>query len=155
MVGKPYTQTPSFRSAINYLVLNPTWTVPPGMMKREYLPKILNDPGYLSSTGLKVYDTKGNQVNPATINWSRYLKRPCPYVLRQAAGKRNSLGRLKFLFPNPYRKFFIVAAMAAIGLNTHLGKLLANGLRPILMGLVCWVVLAGTSLIVQHFLGLL
>lgn len=105
MVGKPYTQTPSFRSAINYLVLNPTWTVPPGMMKREYLPKILNDPGYLSSTGLKVYDTKGNQVNPATINWSRYLKRPCPYVLRQAAGKRNSLGRLKFLFPNPYHVY--------------------------------------------------
>ena len=52
-------------------------------------------------------------------------------------------------------KFLIVAAMAAIGLNTHIGKLLANGLRPILMGLVCWVVLAGTSLIVQHFLGLL
>ena len=52
-------------------------------------------------------------------------------------------------------KFLIVAAMAAIGLNTHVGKLLANGLRPILMGLVCWVVLAGTSLIVQHFLGLL
>ena len=52
-------------------------------------------------------------------------------------------------------KFLIVSAMAAIGLNTHIGKLLANGLRPILMGLVCWVVLAGTSLIVQHFLGLL
>lgn len=52
-------------------------------------------------------------------------------------------------------KFLIVAAMAAIGLNTHLGKLLANGLRPILMGLVCWISLAGTSLAVQHFLGLL
>lgn len=52
-------------------------------------------------------------------------------------------------------KFLIVAAMAAIGLNTHLGKLLANGLKPILMGLVCWLSLAATSLIVQHFLGLL
>lgn len=52
-------------------------------------------------------------------------------------------------------KFLIVAAMTAIGLNTHLGKLLANGLKPIIMGLVCWVSLAGTSLIVQHFLGLL
>ena len=52
-------------------------------------------------------------------------------------------------------KFLIVAAMAAIGLNTHIGKLLANGLRPILMGLVCWISLAGTSLVVQHFLGLL
>ncbi len=52
-------------------------------------------------------------------------------------------------------KFLIVVAMAAIGLNTHLGRLLANGLKPILMGLVCWVGLALTSLIVQHFLGLL
>ncbi|RRD66108.1 YeiH family protein [Fretibacterium sp. OH1220_COT-178] len=52
-------------------------------------------------------------------------------------------------------KFLIVAAMAAIGLNTHLGKLLANGLKPILMGLVCWISLAATSLIVQHFLRLL
>ena len=52
-------------------------------------------------------------------------------------------------------KFLIVTAMAAIGLNTHLGKLLANGLKPILMGLVCWVSLALTSLLVQHFLGLL
>ena len=52
-------------------------------------------------------------------------------------------------------KFLIVTAMAAIGLNTHLGKLLANGLKPILMGLVCWVSLALTSLLVQRFLGLL
>lgn len=52
-------------------------------------------------------------------------------------------------------KFLIVAAMVAIGLNTHLGKLLANGLKPILMGLVCWISLAATSLIVQHFLRLL
>ena len=52
-------------------------------------------------------------------------------------------------------KFLIVAAMAAIGLNTHLGKLLANGLKPILMGLVCWISLAATSLIVQYFRGLL
>lgn len=52
-------------------------------------------------------------------------------------------------------KFLIVTAMAAIGLNTHLGRLLANGLKPILMGLVCWVTLALTSLLVQHFLGLL
>ena len=52
-------------------------------------------------------------------------------------------------------KFLIVAAMAAIGLNTHIGKLLANGLKPILMGLVCWISLAATSLVVQYFLGLL
>ncbi len=46
----------------------------------------------------------------------------------------------------------IVMAMAAIGLNTNLVKLIKNGVRPILMGLACWVALALTSLAVQHFL---
>ena len=52
-------------------------------------------------------------------------------------------------------KFLIVVAMASIGLNTHLGRLLRNGLRPILLGLACWVNLALVSLAVQYFLGLL
>lgn len=52
-------------------------------------------------------------------------------------------------------KFFIVVAMVGIGLNTHLGQLIRNGLRPILLGFCCWVTLALTSLVVQHSLGLL
>ncbi|MBK5211166.1 MAG: YeiH family putative sulfate export transporter [Coriobacteriia bacterium] len=47
-------------------------------------------------------------------------------------------------------KFMIVMAMAAIGLNTHLVKLVKNGTRPILLGLICWAVLACTSLAVQY-----
>ena len=49
-------------------------------------------------------------------------------------------------------KFIIVMAMAAIGLNTNLVKLVKNGGKPILLGLICWVVLAITSLGVQHFI---
>ena len=52
-------------------------------------------------------------------------------------------------------KFSIVLAMSAIGLNTDLPSLLKNGTRPLLLGMVCWVAVAGTSLIVQHALGLL
>ena len=52
-------------------------------------------------------------------------------------------------------KFSIVLAMSAIGLNTDLPSLLKNGTRPLLLGMVCWIVVAGTSLIVQHALGLL
>ena len=52
-------------------------------------------------------------------------------------------------------KFLIVVAMSAIGLNTHIGKLLANGLKPILWGLVCWINLALVSLALQYFMGLL
>lgn len=49
-------------------------------------------------------------------------------------------------------KFMIVMAMAAIGLNTHVVKLARNGLRPILLGLICWIALALTSLGVQYVL---
>ena len=52
-------------------------------------------------------------------------------------------------------KFAIVLAMSAIGLNTDLPSLVKNGLRPLALGMVCWIAVAGTSLIVQHALGLL
>ena len=52
-------------------------------------------------------------------------------------------------------KFAIVLAMSAIGLNTDLPSLLKSGLRPLALGMVCWIAVAGTSLIVQHALGLL
>ena len=105
MVGQPYNQTPVFRSAITYLVLNPTWTIPPGMLKNEIIPKILKNPNYLRNENLKVYDLKGNPVDARTIEWSRYLTRGFPYVLRQDAGPDNALGRIKFMFPNPYHVY--------------------------------------------------
>lgn len=52
-------------------------------------------------------------------------------------------------------KFMIVMAMTAIGLNTHLVKLLKNGFKPIFLGLCCWFAVASVSLLVQQFMGLL
>ncbi|MGI6448723.1 MAG: YeiH family protein [Desulfitobacteriia bacterium] len=51
-------------------------------------------------------------------------------------------------------KFLIIMAMAAIGLNTDLKKLLLNGLKPITLGLSCWLAVAGVSLLVQKILAL-
>ena len=51
-------------------------------------------------------------------------------------------------------KFFIVMAMAAIGLNTDIVKLAKTGGKPIFMGFCCWVAIAGVSLLVQHLLGI-
>lgn len=51
-------------------------------------------------------------------------------------------------------KFCIILAMSAIGLNTNLKQLINNGLRPILLGLICWIAVAVVSLIVQHIIGL-
>ncbi|MPN54488.1 hypothetical protein SDC9_202158 [bioreactor metagenome] len=52
-------------------------------------------------------------------------------------------------------KFFIIMAMAAIGLNTHASQLINNGIRPILLGLSCWIAVAVVSLVIQHQFNLI
>ncbi len=59
-----------------------------------------------------------------------------------------------FDFLKQLSKFFIVMAMAAIGLNTDLVKLVKTGGRPILLGFCCWVAIACVSLLMQHLLGI-
>jgi len=49
-------------------------------------------------------------------------------------------------------KFFIIMALTAIGLNTHLKHLISNGIKPILLGLSCWIAVALVSLVAQHYL---
>ena len=52
-------------------------------------------------------------------------------------------------------KFFIIMAMAAIGLNTDIVKLVKTGAKPIFLGFCCWVAIACVSLGMQHLMGLL
>jgi murein L,D-transpeptidase YcbB/YkuD len=101
-VGTPYRRTLIFRSAITYLVWNPTWTVPPGIIRRDILPNARRDPRSITRRGLAVLDRKGKVVDPATIDWSQYRSGHIPYTLRQAPGPDNAMGRVKFMFPNSY-----------------------------------------------------
>ena len=101
-VGKPYRKTPLFRSEINYLVFNPTWTVPPGIIAADILPAAKRDPTSIARKGLKVIDSKGREVDPSSVDWSRYSGGHIPYTLRQDPGPKNALGRVKLMFPNPY-----------------------------------------------------
>jgi L,D-transpeptidase YcbB len=101
-VGKPYRRTPIFRSEINYLVLNPTWTVPPGIILNDILPAAKRDPGSITRKGLKVLDAGGRELDPESIDWSRFNSGHIPYTLRQDPGPSNALGRVKLMFPNPY-----------------------------------------------------
>jgi murein L,D-transpeptidase YcbB/YkuD len=102
VVGQPFRQTPTFKSAIDHVVINPTWTVPPGILGKDILPAVRRNPGYLAKRGLEVVDRNGRQVDPASINWARYTGNNFPYFVRQAAGPDNALGRVKIMFPNPY-----------------------------------------------------
>jgi murein L,D-transpeptidase YcbB/YkuD len=101
-VGRPYRKTPLFRSEINYLVFNPTWTVPPGIIRADILPAAKKDPASIARKGLKVLDAGGREVDPASVDWSRYSGGHIPYTLRQDPGPKNALGRVKLMFPNPY-----------------------------------------------------
>ena len=97
-VGKPYRSTPVFKSKITYLTLNPTWTVPPTILKNDILPKLRKDRGYLAANRLRVLDGQGRELSPASVDWAN----PRGIVLRQDAGPGNSLGRLVIRFPNDY-----------------------------------------------------
>jgi murein L,D-transpeptidase YcbB/YkuD len=101
-VGKPYRRTPIFRSQITYLVWNPTWTVPPGIIANDILPDARRDPASISKRGLRVLDRAGRDVDPATIDWNMFRSGNIPYTLRQDPGPKNALGRVKFMFPNDY-----------------------------------------------------
>ena len=101
-VGRPYRKTPVFKAQMKYLVFNPTWTVPPTILAQDILPKVAKNPGYLAEKNLQVLDGNGNAVDPGSIDWSTYSSRRFPYTLRQGPGPDNSLGRVKFMFPNSY-----------------------------------------------------
>ncbi|MDD3141087.1 MAG: YeiH family protein [Lachnospiraceae bacterium] len=59
-----------------------------------------------------------------------------------------------FVIAKELSKFFIILAMAAIGINTNILKLIKTGGKPLIMGLACWIGIAGVSLIMQHLLGI-
>ncbi len=103
-VGKTARQTPMFRADMRYLVVNPTWTVPPTILAKDILPSARKDPKYLAKRGLVAVGRNGKPVDPASIDWSTAGTR-FPYTLEQAAGRDNALGRVKFIFPNPYAIF--------------------------------------------------
>ena len=104
-VGRPYRQTPSFRADLKYLVFNPTWTVPPGILAKDILPGVQKDPQYLSQRNISVLDRSGQPVDTRRIDWSKYSGRNFPYILRQEPGPSNALGLVKFIFPNEHFVF--------------------------------------------------
>jgi murein L,D-transpeptidase YcbB/YkuD len=104
MVGKAYRQTPVFRGSLSYLEINPTWTVPPTILKQDVLPAIQRDPAYLKTRNMNVIDRQGRQVDPATIDWQS-LEGGFPYAIRQEPGPKNALGEIKFIFPNEHAVF--------------------------------------------------
>lgn len=100
VVGKEAKRTTIFRGNISRIILNPYWNVPNSIINEEILPKLKRNRNYLDANNMEV--VSGEQViDAAQIDWSKYPKN-IPYMIRQKPGLDNSLGKMKFLFPNNY-----------------------------------------------------
>ena len=104
VVGKAYNHnTPVFEDSMQYLVFRPYWSVPYSIAKTEFIPKIVRDPDYLEKKGFAVVDSRQEVVASGAIS-SDVLQqlRSGKLFIRQNPGPKNSLGLVKFIFPNSY-----------------------------------------------------
>ena len=101
-VGKEYRATPVFRDTIEHVVLNPTWTVPPSILREDIIPQARKDPDVIRRKWLKVLDHEDRAIDPRQVNWSAER---FPYVLRQDPGPDNALGQVKLMFPNEHHVY--------------------------------------------------
>jgi len=101
IVGKAQTRTPLLTSAISELITYPQWTMPTSIIVKEVLPAAKKDPGYFERKGYSLIDSKGEVIDPYTVEWSKY-KKGIPYKVVQGSGDDNALGILKFNFHNKY-----------------------------------------------------
>ena len=103
IVGKPDTQTPVFRAEMQYIILNPHWVIPDGIIvKDKIISSIIKDSSYLEKKNLAIVDNEGHTLSPSSVDWARYLNGGFPYRLVQASGDEGSLGRIKFMMPNRF-----------------------------------------------------
>jgi murein L,D-transpeptidase YcbB/YkuD len=89
VVGKEGHNTMMFTGDLNQVVFSPYWNVPPSIVRNEILPAMAKDPGYLARNNMEQVGTEGELPK-----------------IRQLPGPGNSLGRVKFLFPNSFNIYF-------------------------------------------------
>lgn len=98
IVGDPEHPSPEISAQIQVINLNPTWTVPTSIIKKEIIPRMQRDPGYLTRAKIRILDGSGKEINPKSVNWS--TERAANYTLRQDSGAGNSLGSIRIGMPN-------------------------------------------------------
>jgi L,D-transpeptidase YcbB len=98
IVGDPEHPSPEIAAHIQVINLNPTWTVPVSIIKKEIIPRMQRDPGYLTRAKIRILDGSGQEINPKSVNWS--TERAANYTLRQDSGAANSLGSIRIGMPN-------------------------------------------------------
>lgn len=100
-VDRPFShETPQLNSLIYVADVNPIWNIPQSIASKEILVEAAKDRYYLSNKNIDVYKNGHKVEDTETINWSQVKKDNSPYEFKQQPGADNSLGKIKFLFPN-------------------------------------------------------
>jgi len=99
-VGRPDRPSPTLTTHITTVNLNPTWTVPLGILKKDVIPKMRKDPGYAERMHMRVLDGAGKEVDPRSVDWNS--DRAPNFTIRQDSGNWNALGAVRIDMPNPH-----------------------------------------------------
>lgn len=106
VVGKDERPTPIFNAMMSYIVINPYWNVPPTIVREDLVPAVRKSIDYLKKNNIRIFkngnNAEKNEIDPSSVDWKRINANASPYVFRQDSGEKNPLGRIKFIFPNPY-----------------------------------------------------
>ncbi len=108
VVGRDYRRTPVFSDLMTYLVLNPYWHIPPSIAIKDIIPSVRKDPAYFADKKIRVFEGWGvdaKEIDPEDIDWWTIDAVRCKYRFRQDPGPENSLGRIKFMFPNKFHVY--------------------------------------------------
>ena len=105
VTGRKGHETPVFYNKVRRIVLNPYWRIPPSIVRHETIPKLQKNPGYAGKAHIEIHrewSEHSPKIDPYSVNWHKYGKKLPPWHFMQSPGKKNALGKIKFLFPNPY-----------------------------------------------------
>ncbi|RUM70748.1 MAG: hypothetical protein DSZ07_01870 [Sulfurovum sp.] len=107
IIGDKKHPTPIFSQKISYVVLNPYWKIPPGIVRREIIPHMIKNRYYLRKQGIiahRTWSEHSKVINVTNLYWEQYLWKGVkfPYRLMQPPGPKNALGKIKFKFPNQF-----------------------------------------------------
>ena len=100
----PIAQTPMMNAFIRYVALNPYWNSPPDIAARKLAPNVLKrGRAYLNEKGYEIvtsFGPDGRVLNPMSVDWKGVVAGRVQVNMRQKPGPANSMGRMKFMFPN-------------------------------------------------------
>jgi murein L,D-transpeptidase YcbB/YkuD len=103
IVGRITRPTPILDSKIYNVTLNPYWTAPRSIVEKDIMPLMRKDPTYLTKNKIRLFDAKGNEVDPATIDWN--AEKAPDLMFRQDPGKINAMASTKINFHNEFATY--------------------------------------------------